>query len=108
MPILLELLAVLAENYEERRYPIPRAEPQQTLRHLMEARHLTQKDLWKIFDRELRLRYFMGSAQSVKRKRKNSQLIFTSVRICSYELCSRGNSRSDLSGIKPASCGRCT
>lgn len=46
---LAELLAVLVENYEERRYPIPRAEPQQTLRHLMEARHLTQKDLWKIF-----------------------------------------------------------
>lgn len=44
-----ELLTVLIEEYEERRYPIRKASPQQTLRHLMEARDLTQKDLWKTF-----------------------------------------------------------
>jgi HTH-type transcriptional regulator/antitoxin HigA len=46
---LAELLTVLIDEYEERRYPIGKASPQQTLRHLMEARKLTQKDLWKIF-----------------------------------------------------------
>ena len=46
---LAELLTVLIEDYEERRYPIGKASPQQTLRHLMEARKLTQKDLWKTF-----------------------------------------------------------
>jgi HTH-type transcriptional regulator / antitoxin HigA len=46
---LAELLTVLIDEYEERRYPIRRAEPRQTLRHLMEARGLTQKDLWKVF-----------------------------------------------------------
>ena len=46
---LAELLTVLIEDYEERRHPIPKAGPQQTLQHLMEARNLTQKDLWKIF-----------------------------------------------------------
>jgi HTH-type transcriptional regulator/antitoxin HigA len=46
---LAELLTVLIEDYEERRHPIPKASPQQTLQHLMEARNLTQKDLWKIF-----------------------------------------------------------
>jgi HTH-type transcriptional regulator / antitoxin HigA len=45
---LAELLTVLIDEYETRRYPIPRASPQQTLRHLMEARVLTQKDLWKV------------------------------------------------------------
>ena len=44
-----ELLTVLIEDYEERRYPIRKASPQQTLKHLMEARGLTQKDLWKVF-----------------------------------------------------------
>jgi HTH-type transcriptional regulator/antitoxin HigA len=44
-----ELLTVLIDEYETRRYPIPKASPQQTLRHLMEARELTQKDLWKVF-----------------------------------------------------------
>ena len=46
---LAELLTVLVEDYEERRHPIPKASPQQTLQHLMEARNLTQKDLWKVF-----------------------------------------------------------
>jgi HTH-type transcriptional regulator/antitoxin HigA len=46
---LAELLTVLIDEYEERRYPIPRASPRQTLQHLMEARKLTQKDLWKVF-----------------------------------------------------------
>jgi HTH-type transcriptional regulator/antitoxin HigA len=46
---LSELLTVLIEEYEGRRFPIRRASPQQTLQHLMEARKLTQKDLWKVF-----------------------------------------------------------
>lgn len=46
---LAELLTVLIDEYEERRYPIRKASPQQTLKHLMEARRLMQKDLWKVF-----------------------------------------------------------
>ena len=46
---LAELLTVLIEEYEERRYPVRRASPLQVLQHLMEARKLTQKDLWKMF-----------------------------------------------------------
>jgi HTH-type transcriptional regulator/antitoxin HigA len=46
---LAELLTVLIDEYEQRRYPIRKASPQQTLQHLMEARKLTQKDLWKVF-----------------------------------------------------------
>jgi HTH-type transcriptional regulator / antitoxin HigA len=46
---LAELLTVLIDEYETRRYPIPQASPQQTLRHLMEVRNLAQKDLWKVF-----------------------------------------------------------
>ena len=46
---LAELLTVLIEDYEQRRYPIRKARPRQTLQHLMEARSLTQKDLWRVF-----------------------------------------------------------
>jgi len=46
---LTELLTVLIEKYEERHFPIRQASAQQTLHHLMEARNLTQKDLWKVF-----------------------------------------------------------
>jgi len=44
-----ELLTVLIDEYEERRHSIGKASPRETLRHLMEARQLTQKDLWKLF-----------------------------------------------------------
>ena len=46
---LAELLTMLINEYELRRYPIRKSSPRQTLRHLMEARQLTQKDLWKVF-----------------------------------------------------------
>ena len=46
---LAGLLTVLIHEYEERRHPIAKANPQQALKHLMEARSLTQKDLWKVF-----------------------------------------------------------
>jgi HTH-type transcriptional regulator/antitoxin HigA len=46
---LAELLTVLIDDYEERRYPIQKASPRRTLQHLMETRNLTQKDLWKTF-----------------------------------------------------------
>lgn len=46
---LAELLTVLIDEYEERRYPIRKTSPRETLQHLMEARNLTQKDLWKVF-----------------------------------------------------------
>ena len=45
---LAGLLTVLIHEYEERRHPIAKASPQQTLKHLLEARKLTQKALWKV------------------------------------------------------------
>ncbi len=46
---LAKLLTFLIDEYEERRYPIRKASPRRTLQHLMEARNLRQKDLWKVF-----------------------------------------------------------
>ncbi|HEV8713245.1 MAG TPA: transcriptional regulator [Candidatus Binatia bacterium] len=46
---LLDLLVTLVEQYEEHRYPIAQASPQETLHHLMEARNLTHKDVWPLF-----------------------------------------------------------
>ncbi len=46
---LAELLTVLIDAFEERRYPITKSSPQRTLHHLMDVCNLTQKDLWKIF-----------------------------------------------------------
>jgi HTH-type transcriptional regulator / antitoxin HigA len=46
---LLDLLVMLVEQYEEKKYPIDSASPQAMISHLMEARGLTPKDLWPMF-----------------------------------------------------------
>lgn len=42
---LLELLAKLVEDFEEKRYPIPEARPNEVLQELMTQRGLRQRDL---------------------------------------------------------------
>src|SRR5258708_17754878 len=46
---LLELLGVLIEDYDDRRYPLGNHDPVMVLTELMEARSLTAKDLWPVF-----------------------------------------------------------
>ena len=46
---LLELLGLLIEDYDDRHYPLGPADPVAILTELMEARGLTQKDLWPLF-----------------------------------------------------------
>ena len=46
---LLDLLTTLIEQYEEQQYPMGPVSPHDMLRHLMEARGLTHKDMWPLF-----------------------------------------------------------
>ena len=46
---LLALLSVLVEQYEDKNYPVSDAKPLDVLRHLMEDRALTHKDVWSLF-----------------------------------------------------------
>ncbi len=49
---LIDLLAVLIEDFERKSDPVPDTEPIQILRHLMEAHGLRQKDLAEVFGTE--------------------------------------------------------
>jgi HTH-type transcriptional regulator/antitoxin HigA len=49
---LIELLAVLIEDFEAKHYSVPDATPIAIIRHLMEAHGLRQKDLVSIFGTE--------------------------------------------------------
>jgi HTH-type transcriptional regulator/antitoxin HigA len=49
---LIDLLAVLIEDFEAKHYPVPEATPVGIVRHLMEAHGLRQKDLMDIFGTE--------------------------------------------------------
>src|SRR5258708_37047088 len=46
---LLELLTLLIEDFEERRYSLPPAGPIDMIRHLMESNGLRQVDLLDVF-----------------------------------------------------------
>ena len=46
---LLKLLAVLIEDYEQKRYSLGDASPLDTLKELMRAREMQAKDLWAVF-----------------------------------------------------------
>lgn len=46
---LLKLLARLIEDFEQRFYQPPEAEPLEVLHHLMEARGIKQSQLWEVF-----------------------------------------------------------
>jgi HTH-type transcriptional regulator/antitoxin HigA len=46
---LLKLLAVLIEDYEQKRYPLEDASPLDALKELMRARDMQPKDLWPVF-----------------------------------------------------------
>ncbi|HKW64789.1 MAG TPA: helix-turn-helix domain-containing protein [Candidatus Acidoferrum sp.] len=46
---LSELLTLLIEDFEEKRYRLPRGKPLDVLRFLMEQHHLLQKDLAEVF-----------------------------------------------------------
>jgi HTH-type transcriptional regulator/antitoxin HigA len=45
---LLKLLAVLIEDYEQRRYSLSESSPLETLKELMRARGMRARDLWPV------------------------------------------------------------
>ena len=45
---LLEVLSMLIEEYELRRYPLPRTEPHKMLAHLLAERGWKPSDLWSV------------------------------------------------------------
>ena len=45
---LLEMLAMLIEEYEDRVHPLPKAEPHKMLNHLLLEKQLKPSDLWDI------------------------------------------------------------
>ncbi len=45
---LAEVLTLLIEDYEEKRHPLPRVSPGESLRALMEERGLKHKDIWPV------------------------------------------------------------
>jgi len=67
---LADLLTLLIEDFEEKRYQLPRATPLQAIEFLMEQRGLRQKDLVSIFG----TRSTVSEVMSGKRQLTKSQI----------------------------------
>jgi HTH-type transcriptional regulator/antitoxin HigA len=67
---LAELLTLLIEDFESKRYELPRAKPIEVLRFLMDQRGLRQKDLAGIFG----TRSIVSEVLSGKRKLKKEHI----------------------------------
>lgn len=64
---LLNLMIVLIENFEERRYPIPKTDPREMLKHLMEERGLEQRDLWQVLGSKSRVSEILSGKRSISK-----------------------------------------
>ena len=60
---LLDLLGILIEDYDDRRYPLADHDPVTVLTELMAARSLSAKDLWPVFGSK-------GAASDVLNRRR--------------------------------------
>jgi HTH-type transcriptional regulator / antitoxin HigA len=45
---LLELLAMLVEEYEDRVHPLPATKPHKMLAYLLKEKHMKPSDLWSV------------------------------------------------------------
>jgi HTH-type transcriptional regulator / antitoxin HigA len=73
---LAELLTLLIEDFEEKRYEIPRAKPVDVVRFLMEQHNLLQKDLADVFG----TRSIVSEVLSGKRELNKDQIARLSAR----------------------------
>jgi HTH-type transcriptional regulator / antitoxin HigA len=73
---LAELLTLLIEDFEEKRYPLPRAKPVEVVRFLMEQHGLLQKDLVDVFG----ARSIVSEVLSGKRELNKEQIARLSAR----------------------------
>ena len=74
--MLLDLMAVLIRDFEERNYPLPRAEPTAMLKHLMEDRAIAPRDLWETVGSKSRVSEILSGKRSISREQAKRLAVF--------------------------------
>jgi HTH-type transcriptional regulator/antitoxin HigA len=65
---LLDLMALLVHDYEEKRYPLPQAEPRQMLAYLIEERGLRAGDVWAVVGSKSRVSEILSGKRAISRE----------------------------------------
>jgi HTH-type transcriptional regulator/antitoxin HigA len=64
---LAEVLTLLIEDYEDKRHPLPRVSPNESLNALMEERGLKHKDIWPILGNKGAATEILGGRRSISK-----------------------------------------
>jgi HTH-type transcriptional regulator / antitoxin HigA len=65
---LLELLADLIQDFEEKAYPIPKSDPHKMVAYLLEQRGLAPKDLWPVIGSKSRVSEILAGKRSITKE----------------------------------------
>ena len=64
---LLEVMAILIENYDREHHPVHRAAPHEMLAFLMEQRDLKPRDLWPVLESKSRVSEILSGKRAISR-----------------------------------------
>jgi len=64
---LAEVLTLLVEDYEEKRHPLPRVSPNESLKSLMEERGLKHRDIWPVIGNKGATTEILGGRRSISK-----------------------------------------
>jgi HTH-type transcriptional regulator / antitoxin HigA len=64
---LAEVLTLLIESYEERRYPLPDVPPHESLKALIEERGLRHMDIWPVLGNKGATTEILGGRRSISK-----------------------------------------
>jgi len=64
---LLEMIAILIEEYDREHYAVPASPPHETLAFLMEQRHLEPHDLWPVLGSKSRVSEILNGKRTVSK-----------------------------------------
>ena len=64
---LLDLMALLIHDYEEKHYTLPHAEPGELLAYLIEERGLKARDLWEVVGSKSRVSEILAGKRSISK-----------------------------------------
>jgi HTH-type transcriptional regulator/antitoxin HigA len=73
---LLELMALLVHDYEEKHYELPDVEPREMLAYLMEERGLKPKDLWEVVGSKSRVSEILSGKRAISREQAKGLAAF--------------------------------
>ncbi len=73
---LLEMLAMLIEEYEDRRHPLPQTEPHKMLSYLLTEKEMKPSDLWSVLPKSRTSEILNGKCGISKAQAKQLAALF--------------------------------